>query len=200
MATGSKSFGYNGNGLVRPNLRMGIVVFVSSSHVQVNLGHAGDPTGSHYQGGRYGRGEVGEFVLIEAQTSLLLGRVTEVKIPDNERKAISQDFVQMQSLDAIGVIQLLGSVALDTTRVTAGIEDYPRIGDRVYSAPHDFISSVPSLTESSFGDHPIRLVIGSVASSSDCMVDFSPEKLFGRHCAILGSTGGGKSWTTARIV
>lgn len=28
----------------------------------------------------------------------------------------------------------------------------------------------------------------------------SPEKLFGRHCAILGTTGGGKSWTTARII
>src|SRR5690606_9469971 len=23
---------------------------------------------------------------------------------------------------------------------------------------------------------------------------------FGRHCAILGATGGGKSWTTARII
>ena len=27
-----------------------------------------------------------------------------------------------------------------------------------------------------------------------------PERFFGRHCAILGATGGGKSWTTARIV
>jgi uncharacterized protein len=27
-----------------------------------------------------------------------------------------------------------------------------------------------------------------------------PEKLFGRHCAILGATGGGKSWTTARVI
>jgi len=28
----------------------------------------------------------------------------------------------------------------------------------------------------------------------------SPGALFGRHCAVLGSTGGGKSWTTARLV
>jgi uncharacterized protein len=28
----------------------------------------------------------------------------------------------------------------------------------------------------------------------------TPERLFGRHCAVLGATGGGKSWTVARIV
>src|SRR5690606_27444165 len=26
------------------------------------------------------------------------------------------------------------------------------------------------------------------------------EKVFGRHCAVLGSTGGGKSWTVARLI
>ncbi|MBL7687469.1 MAG: ATP-binding protein [Bdellovibrionaceae bacterium] len=27
-----------------------------------------------------------------------------------------------------------------------------------------------------------------------------PEKLFGRHCAVLGATGGGKSWTVSRLL
>lgn len=31
-------------------------------------------------------------------------------------------------------------------------------------------------------------------------VTITPEALFGRHCAVLGSSGGGKSWSLARIV
>ena len=49
-------------------------------------------------------------------------------------------------------------------------------------------------------ESPISLNIGYIDSVSDSKVSVKPEKLFGRHCAILGSTGGGKSWTTARII
>jgi hypothetical protein len=36
--------------------------------------------------------------------------------------------------------------------------------------------------------------------AQESIVQVIPEKLFGRHLAILGSTGGGKSWTTAKIL
>jgi CRISPR-associated endonuclease Cas1 len=39
-----------------------------------------------------------------------------------------------------------------------------------------------------------------LAGDSGTPVRLTPEKLFGRHCAILGATGGGKSWTIARIM
>jgi hypothetical protein len=87
-------------------------------------------------GGRYGKGEVGEFVLIEGQTNLLLGRVVEIHMPESERQSITSGRSKGQDLDAVGTIQLLGSVAMDSLRVTAGVESYPRLGDRVYAAPH----------------------------------------------------------------
>jgi len=31
-------------------------------------------------------------------------------------------------------------------------------------------------------------------------VGITPERLFGRHCAVLGATGGGKSWTVSRLL
>jgi hypothetical protein len=49
-------------------------------------------------------------------------------------------------------------------------------------------------------DKNIRLTLGTVAGASEGSVSVTPETLFGRHCAILGATGGGKSWTTARII
>ena len=188
-------------GVLRPELFMGLISSVSAYSVKVNFSDAGSPSGSHFSGGRYGRGEVGEFVLIEGQTNLLLGRVVEVKLPETDRKTLKQSFPSSNTLDAIGTLQLLGSVMMDSLQVQAGVESYPRLGDRVYSAPHRFISLIPSLMDIRNNEEtPVLLNIGYIDKAQESKVAIKPEKLFGRHCAILGATGGGKSWTVARII
>jgi len=188
-------------GLLRPELFMGIISSINAQTVRVNLSEAGNPSGSHFSGGRYGKGEVGEFVLIEGQQALLLGRVVEVRLPERDRRLINQDYSGSPSLDAIGLIQLLGSVGMDDLKVAAGVEAYPRLGDRVYAAPHKFVAKIPILMEHNHDEkNPILLTLGSVDVAQESKIAIKPEKLFGRHCAILGATGGGKSWTTARII
>ena len=169
--------------------------------VHFNLNDAGLPSGAHFLGGRYGKGEVGEFVLIEGQLNLLLGRVVEIHLPESERQTVDASHSKISDMDAVGTIQLLGSVAMDSLRVTAGVESYPRLGDRVYAAPHKFVADLPALMEPE-GDNQNRVLLrlGSVDVALESAVSIRPEKLFGRHCAILGTTGGGKSWTTARII
>lgn len=188
-------------GLLRPELFMGVASSVTARAVGVNLSEAGQPSGSHFSGGRYGRGEVGEFVLIEGQQSLLLGRITEVRLPEQDRRSIKPDYVGKNNLDAIGQIQLLGCVAMDDLAVTAGVDAYPRLGDRVYAAPHQFIALLPRLMEKEGeDDNPVMLDLGTVDVAQESTISIKPERLFGRHCAILGATGGGKSWTTARVI
>ncbi len=178
-------------GILRPELFMGVVNTVTANTVQVNFTEAGAPSGSYYSGGRYGKGEVGEFVIVEGQTNLVLGRVVEVKTADEK--------YNKQDTDALGRIQLLGSVSMENLKVTPGIEAYPRLGDRVYAAPHKFVALIPSLMDED-QNVSITLEMGSVDVALESKVAIKPEKLFGRHLAILGSTGGGKSWTTARII
>lgn len=188
-------------GLLRPELFLGVTSSVSARSVGVNLSEAGKPSGSHFSGGRYGRGEVGEFVLIEGQQSLLLGRIAEIRLREPERRSIRPDFAGRSDLDAMGQIQLLGCVGMDDLRVTAGVDAYPRLGDRIYAAPHRFIALLPRLMEHDDGDaDPVTLNLGAIDVAQESHVAVKPERLFGRHCAILGATGGGKSWTTARII
>ncbi len=188
-------------GLLRPELFIGILSSVTAQAVRFNLDDAGSPSGAHFLGGRYGKGEVGEFVLIEGQINLLLGRVVEIHLPESDRRSVDASHSKVIDLDAVGTIQLLGSVAMDSLHVTAGVESYPRLGDRVYAAPHNFVADLPSLMEPE-GDpeSKVLLKIGSIDVAFESSVSIRPEKLFGRHCAILGTTGGGKSWTTARII
>jgi len=188
-------------GLLRPGLFIGVASSITARAVGVNLSEAGQPSGSHFSGGRYGRGEVGEFVLIEGQQSLLLGRISEVRLREPERRSITRDFVGNSNLDAICQIQLLGCVAMDDLRVTAGVDAYPRLGDRIYAAPHQFIALLPRLMEDkNEAAEPVMLDLGVVDVAQESTMSVKPERLFGRHCAILGATGGGKSWTTARII
>lgn len=188
-------------GLLRPELFIGILSSVSAQAVRFNLNDAGSPSGAHFLGGRYGKGEVGEFVLIEGQINLLLGRVVEIHLPETARHSVDASHSKVVDLDAIGTIQLLGSVAMDSLRVNAGVESYPRLGDRVYAAPHNFVADLPSLMEPEGNPaSTVLLRLGSIDVALESAVSIRPEKLFGRHCAILGTTGGGKSWTTARII
>lgn len=175
-------------GILRLELLMGFVNTVGANFVQINFTEAAAPSGSYFQGSRYGKGEVGEFVIIEGQTSLVLGRVVEVKAAE-----------EYQNTDALGRIQLLGSISMENLKVTAGVESYPRLGDKVYAAPHALVALIPVLMDQ-LNDEQVTLSIGSVDVALESKVYLKPEKLFGRHLAILGSTGGGKSWTTAKIL
>ena len=188
-------------GLLRPELFIGVLSSVAAQAVRFNLNDAGSPSGAHFLGGRYGKGEVGEFVLIEGQINLLLGRVVEIHLPESQRRSVDASHSKVTDLDAVGTIQLLGSVAMDSLRVTAGVESYPRLGDRVYAAPHKFVADLPSLMQPEGSpESQVLLRLGSIDVALENAVSILPEKLFGRHCAILGTTGGGKSWTTARII
>jgi uncharacterized protein len=91
-------------GLLRPELYIGQIASVSATAVQFSIKTAGTPSGSHFLGGRYGKGEVGEFVLIEGQISLLLGRIVEIHLPEADRPALDANQPAKQIARAMGTI------------------------------------------------------------------------------------------------
>lgn len=187
-------------GLLDPLLKIGVIAGINAKGITLNLTMAGSRSASYHRGGRYGLGEVGEIVLIEGQTSLTLGKLLDVRLPEKERQGLSIVNTH-DGIDAIGYMQVLGSVCLSSLAVSAGVTTYPRIGDSVYSAPVEFIAKLPELSSKTIvSEQPKLINLGAITDGISSNVAISPEKLFGRHCAILGSTGGGKSWTTSRLI
>jgi hypothetical protein len=175
------------NGVIKPELLFGKVNAVTANSVSfeyINLQHQA----TYFLGKRYGKGEVGEFILIESQINLILGRIVEIK----------KDDLSKPNFDIAGKIQLLGTIQMDSLYVTAGIESYPNINDLIYSAPHELISQLPNKMNKEKPN--IELNIGFIDIEQGFDIAVIPEKLFGRHLGILGSTGGGKSYTTAKIL
>lgn len=175
------------NGVIKPELLFGKVNAVTANSVNfeyINLQHQA----TYFHGKRYGKGEVGEFILIESQVNLILGRIVEIK----------KDDLDKSNLNIAGRIQLLGTIQMDSLHVTAGVEYYPNINDLIYSAPHELIAQLPKRMNK--GIPKVELNIGFIDVDQGCDITVTPEKLFGRHLGILGSTGGGKSYTTAKIL
>lgn len=174
-------------GVIKPELLFGKVNAVNANSVSfeyINLQHQA----TYFNGKRYGKGEVGEFILIESQVNLVLGRIVDIK----------KDDLDKSNLDIAGRIQLLGTIQMDSLHVTAGVEYYPNINDLIYSAPHELIAQLPKRMNKN--QPKVELNIGFIDVDQGCDITVTPEKLFGRHLGILGSTGGGKSYTTAKIL
>lgn len=186
--------------LLEPELQLGIVSSISANNVKINLDQASRPTATSQRGRRYGLGEVGEFILIEGEASHLLGRIIETKLPEKERLSVEPSQSHLEPIHPIGTVMLLGTFDVLEDKIRPGIQQYPRLGARVYSAPHEFLAKLPSYLDSKQESPKVTLDLGTIKSASNTQVQITPERIFGRHCAILGTTGGGKSFTVARLL
>lgn len=177
---------------------LGTVSRVSPLGVQVNLPFATEAAPAQYAGNRVTRGQVGEFVVIETFTSVaIIGRITEIRLPERDRLSVEPEREEGDAqANPIGVIRLLGSVDLQSVQSSRGISDVPRIGDYVYLAHPDFIRLAIVAAKASKD----TITLGYLSGSPESRVSLPPAAIFGRHCAVLGSTGGGKSWSTMKLV
>jgi hypothetical protein len=184
-----------------PQLCIGTVTEVAPSFAKGNLPGAANAEAQWHHGHRQGRGEVGDFVFIEVGGCAIFGRIVNVRLPERERMAVEPSFGSNKPSHPVGTIQLLSTLALETAEVRGGISQHPRLGSRIYAAHPRLVTWI---AESS-GKLPVSqgtasLDLASVPAADNTPLRIPPERMFGRHCAILGATGGGKSWTLARLL
>lgn len=184
-----------------PHRYMGTLCQVGPLSSRVNLPYANHSGGRVHHGNRVACGEVGEFVVIECDEIAIFGRILDVRLPDRERLSVEPGFGDEDDVHPIGSIQLLASFNLSDGIVQSGVTRYPRLGSRVYSAHptlvHWLVQDSKGRKSNSNG---ISFRFASLPDADGAVIGLSPEQLFGRHCAVLGATGGGKSWSVARLI
>lgn len=183
-----------------PTRLLGGVCEVTPGLVKVTAPAAANSGGKMLYGLPLGTGQVGEFVVIQTGLNGVLGRVTRVALSEKERLSAEPSLSQSDDLHPVALVQLLATLDLTKPELVRGIAQYPRLGDRVYSAPPSLVRWVAECSAGATATDAITIELGWVARERSVVVKATPERLFGRHCAILGTTGGGKSYTLARIV
>ena len=76
-----------------------------------------------------------------------------------------------------------------------GVTAFPSVGDQVLIPSHDQIQAIVGANEP---DRRVRIGTSPMAGHAPVLVD--PDKLFGRHLAVLGNTGSGKSCSVAGLI
>ncbi|WP_372379450.1 helicase HerA domain-containing protein [Vibrio natriegens] len=180
-----------------PSRRIGSVIHVSPSEVKANLSDAGTGEAKWHLGDRVPSGEVNEFIFIDCGQTAILGRLVQVWLDGAERLSVDAISMGNNLNNPIGVIQLLTSINPSTGELFRGIKNHPRLGSQIYSAHPQLIAL---LVSGDSDDHEVKLDIAELPYDLSTSISVTPDKLFARHCAVLGATGGGKSYSISRLI
>ncbi len=180
---------------------LGYVNEVAPQYIRIHFPSSRQLQPFYHEGYAFGGGHVGCFVVIEGEQYGFLARITEVALPDSERKSITEKAILED--DSIfhpsGKAELLLSFDIyNPEKIEKTVGRYPHIGSKVYACSGEQIK----IYVSQFGGMPEKEVYAPLGNltSNNIACEVSLDSLFGRHCAVLGTTGGGKSWTLAKLM
>ena len=185
------------------NKFVGYICEVTPQYVRMQIPSARLLHTFYFNGEIYSGGAVGSFVVIEGQEYGFLGRIFEQSLPQSERAEITdKDIYEGETLfHPLVRIELLALFDVYKPEIiNKTVSRYPSVGAKVYSCSDEqmgiYISKFGVKREEP--DEPLA-PLGKL-TSNDALCNISLNSLFGRHCAILGTTGGGKSWTIAKLL
>jgi hypothetical protein len=135
--------------------------------------------------------QVSDYVLIPTGTVVVFGQVSGMSLQGNDSGG----------KDPIAVVNLLNTIDFTSNAVSPGVSKKPPLGAGVFLADSSVIRMVAECRARKDGAAPkVSLDLARLADGHGTPVTITPEMLFGRHMAILGTTGGGKSYTLTRLV
>ncbi|WP_269526423.1 ATP-binding protein [Coraliomargarita parva] len=188
------------------SLRIGSIDFVSPDEVKVLLDIEAPESLALNTGSPRPFPRINGYVLIPSDNGYLVGQVEWITIERSQypkRKGM-QDFglvdlpypLRKLCLNPIGT---LATSAKDEDgnpvfRFRRGVESFPSVGDHVLLPT---AQQLRSIIESGTNRH---VKIGSSPLADGAEVRIDPNRLFGRHLAVLGNTGSGKSCSVAGLI
>ncbi|RYE40266.1 MAG: DUF87 domain-containing protein [Hyphomicrobiales bacterium] len=144
------------------------------------------------------------WVLIPGEVGYLVGTVTWIGIErDNyspqtsksDRALVNLPFPGRRMIvTPLGTLQWRGEIESRRPELQRGIASYPSVGESVLVPTPQQAQAIVQ------GDDSAHVVIGTSPLAGDVQVRIDPDKLFGRHLAVLGNTGSGKSCTVAGLI
>ncbi len=182
---------------------IGYINNVTPQYVQVHFPSSILLKAFIHKGEQLNGGLVGNFVVIEGQQYGFLGKVLELALPEKERLELSEKSFNNKDFHPTGKIEILLSFDLfEPQNIDKGLNSLPSIGAKVFVCSSEFIKryfrGFGVKKEDQLTTPLIEL--GCLTYDKSAMVEISQQAIFGRHCAVVGTTGGGKSYTVSKLI
>jgi uncharacterized protein len=143
-------------------------------------------------------GQPSSFVEVSLPVGKLLCMVSSIKMVEDIRSMVSVKSLDENSIPVVLKQRLLTAVPVGTINPSGeferGTDSLPTVGANVYVVSSEKIRMV--YKSSSIRDFSVGRL--SVLPEEKAYIDI--DTFIGRHAAILGQTGGGKSWAVASIL
>lgn len=188
------------------SLRIGTIDFVSPDEIKVQLDIEAPDRMALNTGTPRPFPRVNEYVLIPDDEGYLVAQVGWVTVERSQypkRKGM-QDFglvdlpypLRKMSLAPMGILSVQQTNEGDEERYLfhRGVRSYPTVGDPVLVPTQ---GQLRAIVESGMCK---PVLIGHSPLAADAEVRIDPDRLFSRHLAVLGNTGGGKSCSVAGLI
>src|SRR3990167_346973 len=186
------------------DLKIGNIVEVAGTTIRIELsGDVTELTRSH-EGRVYPIGQIGSIVKVHFGRRLVFGFVTLLRMRSEELIEQGQP-IPAEADQRVMEIELFAEGvwhgAHNTLKFTRGVSTYPLPRQGVYLLTRDEAVDLYKSAEGQLHDEkiyplvPFATYVG--ADSARCRANI--DKMFGMHCAVLGSTGSGKSGAVAAL-
>lgn len=169
---------------------LGHIIRVDSSTVEVEVSNEIPSAAPIINGRLYKIGQIGTFVKIPIGNISIYGIVASVS---NTPSRSDENDIKYSFGSRFLTVQMVGEKIGDDD-FEKGIGTYPTINDEVHLVIEKDLFDIYGKKDSG------SIEIGKHASSENLSVYVDLHKLVLRHCAILGSTGSGKSNATVSIL
>lgn len=187
-------------------LRIGKILEVSGTSIRVELdGDLNDLTRT-IKGRVYPIGQMASIVKIHFGKRILFAYVRMLRMRSDIVSEDGQPPISPSDDSRVLEADLFGQGQWETTKsrlkFTRGVETYPLPLQAVYLTTNDELEQLYTSAETNLeeGATSPLIAIGHYVGGANATCRADMDKLFGHHCAVLGSTGAGKSGTVAAIL
>jgi hypothetical protein len=180
---------------------IGTVEFVSPKEIKVLLETDAPSSTSLNTGTPQQFPRINGILLIPNESGALIGIITWIGIeysPYPKRKGYKDfDLIDLPfplrklSLSPLGTLKEKGN----GYEIERGVYSYPSVGDIVIIPSQEQLKAIVQNK-----DKNARIKIGLSPMAANAPIFVDPDKLFGRHLAVLGNTGSGKSCSVAGLI
>lgn len=182
------------------SLRIGAVEFISPARIEAQLDIESPESVALNTGTPRNFPRISDYVMIPVDLGFIVGQVTWITIqrsPYPGRRGVQDPGLidlpfplRKMELQPVGTLRSIEG----RYRFRRGLETFPSVGDIVILPTDEQLRSIIESGENR------RVYIGNSPLMGNVKVMIDPDRLFGRHLAVLGNTGSGKSCSVAGLI
>ena len=188
---------------LNPDLQLGTVFETNGTTVKVTLSRTLSELSQSHNGTVYSVGQIGSLIKLHIGRKILFAMVRMLRLQTDEEQA-AQDFSdafdrRVLEADLFGEARWIGSE--EQLSFDRGVQTYPLPMQPVFLVTTTESRKLYTAIEKDRSLQVNNLIsFGNYVGAVDVPCHANMDKFFGQHCAVLGSTGSGKSTAVAAVL